>query len=109
MKAIRYIASILLLAAGVGHLVMFIRSPGDPVSAVILAFGILYAVIGMLLFLDMKYAALAGIILPLAGIIVGLIIFDPSQRTPLLGVLGIAEVAIISLCSILEWKRRRKQ
>lgn len=108
MRAIRYIASVLLLMAGAGHFFMFTQVPRDLVSAVVLAFGVIYTAVGIILFTDVKYSALAGIVFPLTGIIAGLIIFDPAQITPLLGVLGIVEVAIIILCSTLEWNMRRK-
>jgi hypothetical protein len=108
MKAIRYLASILLLAAGVVHIILFIRGPRDLVSAVVLAFGIIYFAIGILLFLKIKYSTVSGILFPLIGIIVGLTAFDPAQRTPLLGILGIADVTIVILCTILEWDRRRE-
>jgi hypothetical protein len=109
MKAIRYIATILLLAAGVGHISLFIQEPMAEVSAAaVLAFGIIYFVVAILLFLKIKYSSISGIIFPLIGIVVGLMAFDPSKGPLLLKFLGIMDVGVIILCSILEWNGRRK-
>jgi len=108
MKAIRYIASILLLAAGVIHLLLFIQDPAAKGSAVVLAFGIIYLVIGILLALKIKYSVLSGIIFPLIGTIAGLTLFDPAELTLLLKILGIIDAVVIVLCSILLWGSRRK-
>jgi tellurite resistance protein TehA-like permease len=108
MKAIRYITILLLLVAGVLHIVLFIQEPLAARSAVVLVFGIIYLVIGILLFLKFKYSSLSGIIFPLAGVLVGLIAFDPKEGNMLISILGIADVLIIILCSILEWERRKE-
>jgi len=108
MKTIRYMASILLLAAGVLHFFLLMKDPGATGSAVVLFFGIIYFVIGILLFLNIKYSTIAGVIFPLIGIIAGLTMFDPAEGNPLLKILGITEAVIIILCSILAWGGRKK-
>jgi len=101
MKAIRYIATFLLLAAGVLHCLLYIQGPQAPGSAVVLIFGIIYFVTGILLFLKIRYSSIFGIIFPLIGVIVGLILFDPTEGNLIVGILGIMDVVIIILCSIL--------
>lgn len=108
MKAIRYIAAILFLADGTGHIFLFIQEPSAGNSLVLLAFGILYFVIGILLFLKIKSSSILGIIFPLIGTIVGLVLIDPAELTLLFKILGITDAVIIILCSILLWGRRRK-
>ena len=109
MKAIRYIATILLIAAGVGHITLFIQEPMAEVSATaVLVFGIIYFVVAILLFLKLKYSSISGIIFPLIGIIVGLMAFDPAEGPLILKFLGIIDAGVIILCSVLEWNGRRK-
>ena len=109
MKAIRYIAILLLLTAGVGHFFLLIEEPMAMVSAAaVLVFGIIYFVVAILLFLKIKYSSISGILFPLIGIIVGLMAFDPAEAPPLMKFLGIIDAGIIILCTILEWNRRRK-
>ena len=108
MKAIRYISAILLFAAGAGHIYLYSQEPmaAGP-AATVLAFGIIYVVIAILLFLKIKYSSIAGIIFPLLGIIAGLTAFDPTEGPQLLKILGILDATVIILCSILAWGRRR--
>jgi len=81
MKAIRYIATIFLLAAGVLHVFFFLQEPRAAGSSAVLVLGIIYLVIGILMFLKTKYSHLLGIIFPLIGLIYGLIAFDPKETT----------------------------
>ena len=108
MKAIRNIATILLLSTGVLHVFLFIQEPRATGSAAVLVFGIIYFIIGIILFLKMKYSHFLGIIVPLIGIIFGLVAFDLGDMSPLMKVLGIIETAIIILCSILVRESRKK-
>lgn len=108
MKAIRYFVLFLLLAASVGHILLFAQYPMTWNSAVILVFGIIYLAIGLSLYLRKKYSLPLGIIFPLIGLLCGMIAFDPMEAPLLLKILGIADATIIILCSILEWDRRKK-
>jgi len=108
MKTIRYIAAFILLAAGVLHFLLFKQDPLATGSALVLAFGIIYFVIGILLFLKIKYSSVMGIIFPLIGSIVGLKIIDPTEVNLLVGIMGIMDVVILILCLILEWNRWKK-
>ena len=108
MKAIRYITAILLFAASVGHIFLFIQEPHDEVSAVVLLFGIVYLVIGTLFILGNKHSPLFGILFPLIGLVFGLIAFDPVNAPLLLNILGITDIMMIILCSILVWGTRNK-
>ena len=50
MKAIRTLAGILLLVSGALHIVAYFLAPESPGSIPVLAFGIIYMIIGALLF-----------------------------------------------------------
>lgn len=108
MKAIRHITAILLLAAGAGHIFVFIQEPRAAGSAVILFFGIVYFVIGILLILGKKHSPVLGILFPLIGLVYGLIAFDPANAPLILNILGITDIIVIILCSILVWGTRKK-
>ena len=108
MKAIHYLATILLFAAGMIHVYMFGRDPESSNSAIVLIFGIIYLIVGILLYVKMKYSPVLGIIFPLGGIIAGLLVFDPAARTPLLGILGIMDALVVILCLILAWDGRNR-
>jgi hypothetical protein len=108
MKAIRYITAILLFAAGVGHIFLFVQEQHAEGSAVILFFGIVYLVIGTLLILGKKHSPVLGILFPLIGLVYGVIAFDPVNAPLILNILGITDIMMIILCSILVWGTRKK-
>ena len=108
MKAIRYITAILLFAASVGHIFLFIQEPRAGGSAVVLFFGIVYLVIGTLLILGKKHSPVLGILFPLIGLVYGLIVFDPVNAPLLLNILGITDIIVIILCSFLVYGTRKK-
>ena len=108
MKTIRFITVILLLAAGVGHIFLFFQELHSESSAVILIFGIIYLVIGTLLILGKKYSPVLGILFPAIGLVYGLIAFDPVKAPLILNILGITDIMMIILCSILLWDTRKK-
>ena len=72
MKTIRYMATILLLAAGVLHFFLFMQEPWATGSAVVLAFRNYLFCDRDITVPENKIFLLAGIIFPLIGIIVGL-------------------------------------
>jgi hypothetical protein len=108
MKAIRYITVILIFAASVGHILLFIQEPRAEGSAVVLFFGIVYLVIGTFLIQGKKYSPVFGILFPLIGLVYGLIAFDPVSAPLILNILGIIDIMMIILCSILVWGTIKK-
>ena len=108
MKVILYTAAILLFAASVGHVFLFIQEPRADGSVVLLFFGIVYLAIGTLLILGKKHSPVLGILFPLIGLVYGLIVFDPVNSPLILNILGITDIMMIILCSILVWGTRKK-
>jgi len=108
MKAIRYVTAILLFAASVAHIFLFIQEPRAGGSGVVLFFGIVYLVIGILLILGKKHSPVLGILFPFIGLVYGLIAFDPVNAPLILNILGITDIMMIILCSILVWGTRKK-
>jgi uncharacterized membrane protein HdeD (DUF308 family) len=73
MKPIRLFAGILLLITGILHVVLYIKDSSMSGSIGLLIFGIIYAVIGILLFNRKIYPLFLGLIIPLIGIILSII------------------------------------
>ncbi len=73
MKNIRYVAALLLIISGVIHIVLYFKTPDDPGIMGVLAFGIIYAAIGLLLLMPNMYAVYLGLIFPIIGIIAVLV------------------------------------
>jgi len=75
MKTIRLLAAILLLISGVLHAIVYFQAPENPGSIPILLFGVIYLIVGLLLFNKKKYPLYLGIIVPLIGMTLSLIKF----------------------------------
>ena len=64
MKTIRLLAGTLLLISGVLHIVAYFQAPESPGSIPVLAFGVIYVIVGALLFNRKKYPLYLAIIIP---------------------------------------------
>jgi len=101
MKTIRILAGILLVISGVLHLVKYIQDPGVPGSIGLLVFGIIYAVIGVLLFTTKVYPVYLGLIFPLIGMILSMIKFGVPELISLLMLFKVIGVIVIAFCAWL--------
>ena len=101
MKTIRLIAGILLVISGVLHVVMYIKSRGDPGSIGTLVFGIIYGTIGLMLFTKQKYPVYLAVIFPLTGMTIVLIKLGFPALISLLTLLLLIDVIVIVGCSYL--------
>ena len=102
MKNVRNIAALLLVLTGLIHLSLFFDIPQAPEMVPVLVFGILYAVIGALVFRRTKYSAILGIAFPALGILGGLFLLDPKTMDPLVRIfLLLIDLVIIACCVIL--------
>ena len=71
MKVIRYLASFLFLLTAILHVRPIIFNASDHAALPMLGFGIVYFVIGVLLFFDNKISKYLGLIFPLIGLAIG--------------------------------------
>jgi uncharacterized membrane protein HdeD (DUF308 family) len=107
MKAIRFIAGILLIISGVLHVVKYIQDPNVPGSIGLLVFGIIYAVIGVLLFNRKLYPLYLGLIIPLIGMTLSIIKFGVPELISLLALFKVIGVIVIACCAYLLLKKSK--
>jgi uncharacterized membrane protein HdeD (DUF308 family) len=97
MKTIRYFVALLLLLTGVLHTLYIFRVQQDDIGTQMLAFGVIYFTLGVLLMVNRNFSPAWGIIFPMIGLVVA--IFGFQHWTTLLIIL-LAIDAIIVFCSI---------
>jgi hypothetical protein len=113
MKTIRLLAAILLVITGVLHITIYIVAPSAPGSIGMLAFGIIYAITGLLLFTQKMYTIYLGLILPLIGMITAIIkfgfpaviSFTAYKNVTSMFTLLLIDVIVIICCAYLIVKR----
>jgi len=96
-KLLRFLAALLMLISGVWHTVLFIKSPE---SVPLLVFGILFAIIGIVLFMSGKIGLYLGL-LPITGICAALIAVGLRNFDFSMVVLVIIDIVVISICLYL--------
>jgi len=106
MKTIRLIAGILLVATGVLHIVGYTKAPDDPGSIGTLVFGIIYGIIGLLLFTKKSYPLYLGLVLPVIGMTIALIKFGFPALKSMMAILLLIDVVVIICCAYLLVKRK---
>ena len=107
MKTIRLIAGILLLITGILHVVLYIKTPNDPGSIGLLIFGIIYAVIGFLLFNKKIYPLFLGLIIPLIGMTLSIIKFGIPGLISILALFKLIGIIVIICCGYLLLNRKK--
>lgn len=107
MKAIRILAGILLLISGVLHIVAYFQAPESPGSIPVLAFGVVYMIIGALLFNRKKYPLYLAIILPLIGMTLSLIKFGIPELFSLSALFKVLEIIAVVCCLIILFNKQK--
>ncbi len=107
MKTIRLIAGILLLITGVLHVILYAKTPDEPGMIGYLVFGIIYAIIGLLLFTRNWYPVYLGLILPSIGFTICLIKFGFPALVSIDTLLYIIDVIVIICCIVLIVNRKK--
>jgi uncharacterized membrane protein HdeD (DUF308 family) len=107
MKQIRILAGVLLLITGVLHVVLYIQDPEVPGSIGLLVFGIIYALIGILLFNRKKYPLYLGLIIPLIGMTLSIIKFGIPELISLLALFKVIGLIVVICCGYLLWGRNK--
>jgi hypothetical protein len=101
MKTIRYFAACLMLLTGVLHIMPIIKASSDPNAVPMLIFGIVYFIIGVLLFLEVRYSAWLGLIVPLIGLGVGFFVVGYANWTTMLTFLFAIDAVVVICCILL--------
>jgi uncharacterized membrane protein HdeD (DUF308 family) len=107
MKNIRYVAAMLLIISGVLHIVMYFKTPHDPGIMGVLIFGIIYAAIGLLLFMPNIYALYLGLLFPIIGIVTALVKIGIDNLGYLMILLLLIDIVVIICCAYLLINRAR--
>ncbi len=107
MKTIRYLAACLLLLTGILHVPPIITNPSDSNALPMLVFGIVYFIIGVLLYLDIKYSKYLGLIFPLLGLATGFGVVGINNWTAMLTFLFAID-AVVAICCVLLILKRAK-
>jgi hypothetical protein len=107
MKTIRFLAGLLLLTNGVLHIIEYINISNKPGSIGILIFGIIYFVIGALLFNRKMYPIYLGIIIPLIGMTLSIIKFGIPELISLSSLFKLLDVIVIICCAYVLIKHSR--
>jgi uncharacterized membrane protein HdeD (DUF308 family) len=107
MKPIRLLAGILLLITGILHVVLYIKTPNGPGSIGLLIFGIIYAVLGILLFNRKIYPLYLGLIIPLIGMTLSIIKFGIPDLISLLALFKVIGIIVVICCGYLLLNRKK--
>jgi hypothetical protein len=107
MKSIRNLAGVLLLITGILHIYLYAQTPEKPGIIGVLAFGIIYSIIGLLLFNRKIYPLYLGVIIPLIGMTLSIIKFGIPELISMLGLFKIIGLAVVILCIYLLVKRNK--
>ena len=109
MRTIRLLAGILLLITGILHVVLYIKTPDDPGSIGLLIFGIIYAVIGFLLFNKKIYPVYLGLFIPLIGMTLSIIKFGIPNLISMLALFKLIGIIEIICCGYLLLKYKKDE
>jgi uncharacterized membrane protein HdeD (DUF308 family) len=109
MKNIRYVAAMLLIISGVLHIVLYFKTPHDPGIMGVLAFGIIFAAIGLLLFMPNMYAVYLGLIFPIIGITTALVKVGIKNLGYMMILLLLIDIVVIICCAYLLINRAKEK
>ncbi len=107
MKTIRYSAALLMFITGILHVLPMFEEVKDPNAIAMLGFGIVYFAICVLLFMDMKYSQILGIIFLLIGRGVGFVIVGLKNWDTMLTIMFIIDAVVVACCIILFINRNK--
>jgi len=107
MRTIRLLSGLLLITNGVLHIVEYLNISNEPGSIGILVFGLIYIVIGALLFYKKMYPVYLGIIFPLIGMTLSIIKFGIPELISLSALFKLIGLIVIICCAYILIKHNR--
>ncbi|MCX6277304.1 MAG: hypothetical protein NT004_04305 [Bacteroidetes bacterium] len=107
MRTIRYFAALLLILTAVLHALPFFKVPQDSHALPMLAFGIVYFTIGILLIMNMKIASALGIIFPLIGIGAVFFVIGLPHVSTMLAILFAIGLLVVLCCAALFYQKTK--
>jgi hypothetical protein len=109
MKTIRLFAALLMLVTGVMHILPMFKVPRDPNALPMLAFGIAYLTVGVLLLLNKNISHILGIVFPLVGLGVGFFGVGMKNWNTILTVMFIIDAIVVICCTTLLLNRKKQK
>jgi uncharacterized membrane protein HdeD (DUF308 family) len=107
MRTIRILSGILLLISGILHIMAYFQAPDSPGSIPLLSFGVIYSIIGFLLFNHRKYPLYLAMIVPLIGMTLSLIKFGIPELISLSALFKVLEIIAVVCCMVLLVKNKK--
>jgi uncharacterized membrane protein HdeD (DUF308 family) len=101
MRTIRLLAGMLLLISGILHIIAYFNNPDSPGSVPVFSFGVIYLIIGSLLFSRKKYPVYLSIIVPLIGMTLSLLKFGIPELLSLSALFKVLEIIAVVCCVVL--------
>ena len=102
MKTIRFFAGVFLLVNGILHIIEYLNTD----SIGILVFGIVYIIIGALLFNKKTYPVYLGLIVPIIGMSLSLIKFGVPELISLSALFKLIGIIVVMCCAYILIKRK---
>lgn len=109
MRVIRYLAGLLMVITGILHVLPIFKEVKDPNALPMLGFGVVYLAIGVLLFIDKKFAQILGIIFPLIGLGVGFGVVGLKNWDTMLTIMFVIDAVVIICCLVLLLNKKKVQ
>jgi hypothetical protein len=107
MKTIRRLAGLFLILNGILHIIDYLNISKSAGSIGILAFGLVYIIVGVLLFNKKLYPVYLGIIIPIIGMTLSIIKFGIPELISLSALFKVIGIIVIICCSYVLVNRRR--
>lgn len=107
MKTILYLAATLMIISGVLHVFPMFREVRDPNAIPMLGIAAVCLVVGALLFKNLKYAPILGIILTLMGLGIGFGVLGFNNWDALATILFSIDAIVLICCLVLLTQRSK--
>jgi hypothetical protein len=104
MKTIRLVAGAFLLLSGILHIIEYLNSN----NIGILLFGIIYLIIGALLFSKKTYPVYLGLVIPIIGMSLSLIKFGIPELVSLTALFKLIGLIVVICCAYLLINQKQK-
>jgi hypothetical protein len=103
MKTIRFVAGALLLLNGILHIIEYLNSN----NIGILIFGIVYIIIGVLLFNRKMYPVYLGVIIPIIGMTLSFIKFGIPELFSLTALFKLIGLVVVICCAYILTRQKQ--
>jgi len=105
MRSIRYFAALLMILTGGLHILPVFKVQQDANALPMLAFGIVYFTIGIMLIRNMKISSALGTIFPFLGIGTGFFVIGLMNWNTMLSIMFAIDAIVVLCCIVLFIKK----